>query len=63
MAYVVCEPCRDCKYTDCVAVCRWSASIKMKHALHRSERVHRLRCVPPRMSGRGDLSEAEVPRQ
>jgi ferredoxin len=21
MAYVVCEPCRDCKYTDCVAVC------------------------------------------
>lgn len=21
MAYVVCEPCNDCKYTDCVAVC------------------------------------------
>jgi ferredoxin len=21
MAYVVCEPCCDCKYTDCVAVC------------------------------------------
>ena len=21
MAYVVCEPCRDCKYTDCVVVC------------------------------------------
>jgi ferredoxin len=21
MTYVVCEPCRDCKYTDCVAVC------------------------------------------
>src|SRR5262245_7231709 len=21
MAYVVCEPCRDCKYTDCVTVC------------------------------------------
>ncbi len=21
MAFVVCEPCRDCKYTDCVAVC------------------------------------------
>jgi ferredoxin len=21
MAYVVCEPCHDCKYTDCVAVC------------------------------------------
>jgi len=21
MACVVCEPCRDCKYTDCVAVC------------------------------------------
>jgi ferredoxin len=21
MAYVVCEPCRECKYTDCVVVC------------------------------------------
>jgi ferredoxin len=21
MAYVVCEPCHDCKYTDCVVVC------------------------------------------
>jgi len=21
MPYIVCEPCRDCKYTDCVAVC------------------------------------------
>lgn len=21
MAYVVCEPCCDCKYTDCVTVC------------------------------------------
>jgi len=21
MAYVVCEPCRDCKYTDCVVIC------------------------------------------
>jgi ferredoxin len=21
VTYVVCEPCRDCKYTDCVAVC------------------------------------------
>jgi len=21
MASVVCEPCRDCKYTDCVVVC------------------------------------------
>jgi ferredoxin len=21
MAYVVCAPCRDCKYTDCVVVC------------------------------------------
>ncbi len=21
MAHVVCEPCLDCKYTDCVAVC------------------------------------------
>jgi ferredoxin len=21
MAYVVCEPCQDCKYTDCVVVC------------------------------------------
>ena len=21
MTYVVCEPCKNCKYTDCVAVC------------------------------------------
>src|SRR5947209_4330665 len=21
MTYVVCEPCHDCKYTDCVSVC------------------------------------------
>ena len=21
MTYVVCEPCRDCKYTDCVTIC------------------------------------------
>jgi len=21
MAYVVCDPCHDCKYTDCVVVC------------------------------------------
>ena len=21
MTFVVCEPCRDCKYTDCVVVC------------------------------------------
>jgi ferredoxin len=21
MAHIVCEPCRNCKYTDCVAVC------------------------------------------
>ena len=21
MTYVVCEPCNDCKYTDCVVVC------------------------------------------
>jgi len=21
MSFVVCEPCRDCKYTDCVVVC------------------------------------------
>jgi ferredoxin len=21
MAFVVCEPCRNCKYTDCVVVC------------------------------------------
>jgi ferredoxin len=21
MAYIVCEPCHDCKYTDCVVVC------------------------------------------
>ena len=34
MAYVVCEPCRDCKYTDCVAVCPCECFYQDEHQLY-----------------------------
>lgn len=41
MAYVVCEPCHDCKYTDCVSVCpcdcfyedEWQLYIDANHCI------------------------------
>src|SRR3954465_6583837 len=34
MAYVVCEPCRDCKYTDCVVVCPCDCFYQDEHQLY-----------------------------
>jgi ferredoxin len=34
MAYVVCEPCRDCKYTDCVIVCPCECFYQDEHQLY-----------------------------
>lgn len=34
MAYVVCEPCRDCKYTDCVVVCPCECFYQDEHQLY-----------------------------
>jgi len=34
MAFVVCEPCRDCKYTDCVVVCPCDCFYQDDHQLY-----------------------------
>lgn len=34
MAFVVCEPCRDCKYTDCVVVCPMECFYQDEHMLY-----------------------------
>ena len=34
MAYVVCEPCCDCKYTDCVTVCPVDCFYQDDHMLY-----------------------------
>jgi ferredoxin len=34
MAYVVCEPCYDCKYTDCVTVCPVDCFYQDDHMLY-----------------------------
>jgi len=34
MAYVVCQPCHDCKYTDCVTVCPVDCFYQDDHMLY-----------------------------
>jgi ferredoxin len=34
MAYVVCEPCWNCKYTDCVVVCPCECFYQDEHMLY-----------------------------
>jgi ferredoxin len=34
MAFVVCEPCRECKYTDCVVVCPTECFYQDEHQLY-----------------------------
>jgi ferredoxin len=48
MAYVVCEPCRDCKYTDCVTVCPTDAFYQDERMLyiHPDECICCGACVP-----------------
>jgi ferredoxin len=48
MSYVVCEPCRDCKYTDCVVVCPCDCFYQDEHMLYidPSECIDCEACVP-----------------
>lgn len=48
MAFVVCEPCRDCKYTDCVVVCPMDCFYQDEHMLYidPSECIDCEACVP-----------------
>jgi ferredoxin len=48
MTYVVCEPCRDCKYTDCVVVCPVDCFYQDEHMLyiHPDECIDCGACVP-----------------
>jgi ferredoxin len=48
MAYVVCEPCNDCKYTDCVAVCPVDCFYQddMHLWIHPDECIDCEACVP-----------------
>jgi|SRR6516225_1241500 ferredoxin len=41
MAYVVCEPCHDCKYTECVAVCPCDCFYQDDHLLY----IDPLECI------------------
>jgi ferredoxin len=34
MAFVVCQPCHDCKYTDCVVVCPMDCFYQDEHQLY-----------------------------
>jgi ferredoxin len=34
VTHVVCEPCRDCKYTDCVVVCPVDCFYQDEHMLY-----------------------------
>lgn len=48
MVYVVCEPCLDCKYTDCVVVCPVECFYQDDEMLyiHPEECIHCDACMP-----------------
>jgi ferredoxin len=48
MAYVVCEPCHDCKYTDCVVVCPCECFYEDESMLYidAEDCIHCDACVP-----------------
>ena len=48
MTYIVCEPCVDCKYTDCVEVCPVDCFYEDDHMLyiHPDECIDCGACVP-----------------
>src|SRR3954453_7038543 len=62
MAYVVCEPCRDCKYTDCVAVCPMECFYQDEHMLY----IDPIECIDcgacvPECPVEALFAEADVP--
>jgi ferredoxin len=64
MAYVVCEPCHDCKYTDCVVVCPCDCFYQDDRMLYidPEECIDCDACVPECPVG-AIFAEANVPAQ
>ena len=62
MAFVVCEPCHDCKYTDCVTVCPTDCFYQDEHMLYilPDDCVDCGACVPE-CPADAIFGEAEVP--
>jgi ferredoxin len=64
MTHVVCEPCRDCKYTDCVTVCPvdcFYQDDKMLY-IHPAECIDCEACVPE-CPVEAIFAEANLPAQ
>jgi ferredoxin len=64
MAFVVCEPCRDCKYTDCVAVCPCECFYQDEQMLY-IDPEHCIDCgaCVPECPVEAIFAEANVPAQ
>jgi ferredoxin len=64
MTHVVCEPCRDCKYTDCVTVCPVDCFYQDENMLyiHPGECIDCEACVPE-CPVEAIFAEANVPGQ
>jgi ferredoxin len=64
MTLVVCEPCRDCKYTDCVVVCPCDCFYHDEHQLYidPNECIDCDACIPE-CPVEAIFSEMEVPSQ
>ena len=64
MAFVVCEPCRDCKYTDCVVVCPCECFYQDEHQLY-IDPEHCIDCEAcmPECPVEAIFSDRQVPEQ
>lgn len=64
MTYIVCEPCLDCKYTDCVEVCPVDCFYEDDRMLyiHADECIDCGACVPE-CPVEAIFAEADVPAQ
>jgi ferredoxin len=64
VTYIVCEPCVDCKYTDCVEVCPVDCFYEDEHTLyiHPDECIDCGACVPE-CPVEAIFPEADVPEQ
>ena len=64
MAYIVCEPCYDCKFTDCVEVCPVDCFYEDEHMLyiHPDECIDCGACIPE-CPVEAIFAEADVPEQ
>ncbi len=64
MTYIVCEPCFDCKYTDCVEVCPVDCFYEDDRMLyiHPDECIDCGACVPE-CPVEAIFAEADVPEQ